>query len=310
MDALFRLQLAKRSLHGLALGDAFGQTFFAKEESLDVYFREGQPAPAPWTYTDDSVMALSIVEELAEHGFINQDRLAKRFADRYRVEPHRGYGGGAHWILRKIGEGANWRIVAADVFEGQGSLGNGAAMRSAPLGAYFFDNLDQVVKHARLASEVTHMHPDGIAGGIAIALAAAFASRHRFSPQDRPEEELIPFVQAHLPESDTRAKLNKAIALPFSSRIETAVSVLGNGSRVLATDTVPFTLWCAARHWNDWPAALWETVSGLGDRDTTCAIVSAILACHLNPEDLPSQWWQNLEPLPAHLQPEPEAKPS
>ena len=40
---------------------------------------------------------------------------------------------------------------------------------------------------------------------------------------------------------------------------------------------MPFALWCAARHIDNYEEALWATVSGLGDRDTTCAIVGGVV---------------------------------
>jgi ADP-ribosylglycohydrolase len=73
---------------------------------------------------------------------------------------------------------------------------------------------------------------------------------------------------------------------------------LGNGSQVVCHDTVPFCLWCAARHLDDYQAALWTTVEGLGDRDTTCAIVGAIVALSAGAESIPAQWHAAREPLP------------
>jgi ADP-ribosylglycohydrolase len=43
-------------------------------------------------------------------------------------------------------------------------------------------------------------------------------------------------------------------------------------------DTVPYAIWCAARHLDDLVEALWATVSVGGDIDTTCAIVGGIVA--------------------------------
>ena len=42
---------------------------------------------------------------------------------------------------------------------------------------------------------------------------------------------------------------------------------------------------------------MWETVSGLGDRDTTCAIVGGILAAADEPVALPVHWVECREPL-------------
>ena len=61
------------------------------------------------------------------HGRIDRDRLALAFAE--RCEPHRGYGPGAVMILRLIRTGTPWPVAAASAFDGQGSCGNGAAMR-------------------------------------------------------------------------------------------------------------------------------------------------------------------------------------
>jgi ADP-ribosylglycohydrolase len=69
--------------------------------------------------------------------------------------------------------------------------------------------------------------------------------------------------------------------------VQTAAALLGNGSLISAQDTVPFALWCAAGHLDDYEEALWTTVSGLGDRDTTCAIAGGIVACYTGVEGIP-----------------------
>ena len=124
-------------------------------------------------------MALAIFEVLDEFGRIEQDALAKRFAARYRAAPWRGYGAGAHRLLAQILGGNDWRAATAAVFSG-GSFGNGSAMRIAPLAAYFAeDGFEKVAEQAELASAITHAHPEGIAGGIAVAVAGAYAWLNR-----------------------------------------------------------------------------------------------------------------------------------
>src|SRR5437867_1565478 len=116
-------------------------------------------------------MALSIVRSLQRFGSIECDVLAEMFADQYAKEPHRGYGGTAHSILRQIGNGVMWESAAGQAFDGMGSMGNGGAMRSAPIGAYFAEDIASVIEHARRSAMVTHAHPDGQAGAIAVAVA-------------------------------------------------------------------------------------------------------------------------------------------
>jgi ADP-ribosylglycohydrolase len=54
-----------------------------------------------------------------------------------------------HGVLKAIGDGESWQSVTTSQFDGQGSWGNGAAMRVAPLGAWFADDLDREVAHRR-----------------------------------------------------------------------------------------------------------------------------------------------------------------
>jgi ADP-ribosylglycohydrolase len=72
--------------------------------------------------------------------------------------------------------------------------------------------------------------------------------------------------------------------------------VLGTGWEVSARDTVPFCLWCAANCLDDFEEAMWRTVAGRGDRDTTCAIVGGIVA--LSSRQVPAAWIARREPLP------------
>src|SRR5262249_952469 len=149
-----------------------------------------------------------------------------------------------------------------DLFEGQGSYGNGAAMRVAPLGGYFADNLDLVVEHARRSAEVTHAHPEGIAGAIAVALAAAWSWR---IGQGYPgAQSLSALVLAMVPESEVRSRLARAAALDPETPAPVVAAKLGNGTAISAQDTAPFTIWCAGRFLEDYPAALWNTASGYG----------------------------------------------
>jgi ADP-ribosylglycohydrolase len=288
VDHAARMERALLSLDGLSVGDAFGERFFLPLGAVAKMLEQRQTVAPPWGYTDDTEMALGLVQVLEEHGRIHQDALAKVFGERYRANPYRGYGGTAHDILAAIHEGAPWQRISAQVFGGQGSKGNGGAMRVAPLGAYFADDLSRVVSEARASAEVTHFHPDGQAGAIAIAVAAAWA--FEWPKTQAPAARLFEVVLDHTPPGATRRGLEKARVLPLETSPVAAAKELGNGSQVISEDTVPFSVWCAARHLSNYEEALWSTVSGLGDRDTTCAIVGGIIALSAGRESIPAAW--------------------
>ncbi|GLZ34192.1 hydrolase [Lentzea sp. NBRC 105346] len=285
LHARARLDLAYSSLDGLSVGDALGAQFFMAGRSLSDLVA-GRPPAGPWEWTDDTEMACNLVTELRDHGEVEQDRLAWKFAD--RCEPYRGYGAGAVVILHQIRDGVPWRSAAGAAFGGQGSCGNGAAMRVAPLGAYFADDLKTVVAQAIKSAEVTHQHPEGIAGAVAIAVASAVATMARLNGT-RPTD-LLDAVLDHLPGGQVRKLTRRARSLLTKSVAEAAYE-LGNGSRVTAQDTVPFALWVAATRF-DFRAAITACVEAGGDVDTTGAIVGGIVG---RP---PDDWLAAREPLP------------
>lgn len=288
-----RLARAWLALEGLSLGDAFGETFFVPEASQRLSTQK--LARGPWRWTDDTAMAIGVIETLAARGCIDQDQLARRFAARYVAEPWRGYGRAMHHALRDIHTGRHWHPISRRLFSGRGSYGNGAAMRAPVIGAWHADDLDDVVRAARLSAEVTHAHPEATAGAMAVALAAALACDSEQGPAGA---SLIAAVRDRLPDTEVRRGLERALALEPDSTIADAVDVLGNGTHISCQDTVPLVLWCAAHHLHDYRWALWKTVSALGDRDTTCAMVGGIVACRVGHQGLPTDWLACREPLP------------
>ena len=291
-----RMNRALLSLDGLSVGDGFGECFFASAQTIERRLELRDPPRPRWLVTDDTIMALSIVRCLKRHGFIDQDELASAFADEYTQNPNRGYGGMARQILNAIGEGFSWKEASRRAFGGQGSCGNGGAMRSAPIGAYFADDIDRLIYEAKSSAEITHAHPDGKTGAVAVALSAAWMAQPNQDLTDQ-SYDLIQFVLDHMPRTETYHELLKALEVPFETEPSTAARILGNGTRVLSSDTVPFCLWCSARHPKSYTDALWATVSGLGDRDTTCAIVGGIVALSAGRESIPHEWLAAREPI-------------
>ncbi|WP_324786141.1 ADP-ribosylglycohydrolase family protein [Streptomyces sp. H51] len=285
---------ARRSLEGLSLGDAFGERWFPlfrdpRQAYEEVRARRTPPEPR-WHWTDDTAMALGVLRVLDEHGEIRQRDLALAFALGYDADPARGYGHGMHELLpRLLKEPDRWPELARGLFGGEGSLGNGAAMRVAPLGAWFHDSLPRVVEQAVLSAEVTHAHPEGVAGAVAVAVAAALSARHELT---------VAAVAALTPDSAVRDGLLRAARLPFATEPWKASDLLGNGQRVRADDTVPFALWSAARHPDDLTAALWTTAEGFGDVDTTCAITGGVVAARTGADGVPPEWLHRREALP------------
>lgn len=269
------------------MGDAFGSCF---EDPINLGALQARSLlPGPWLWTDDTQMACSIFVVLSAHDGIDQDALARSFAEHYDI--YRRYGPGTSRILRLIRQkGYDWRELAGQARDGQGSWGNGAAMRVAPVGAYFADELDRVVAEAVASAEVTHTHPDAVAGAVAVAVAAAVMA----APARMGGAEFLDAVAAYTPEGPVRERIGRGRRITDSG---TAAVELGVGKETSALDTVPFCLWVAAHH-GDFAEACWTSASAGGDVDTTCAIVGGILGARPISDGIPAEWLARCEPLP------------
>ena len=117
-------------------------------------------------FTDDTVMTIAVAEAFLD---VPEDDalIRQQLVDALLKWGHRypGYGYGirfCHWLA----------CVKPQPYN---SFGNGSAMRVSPV-AWLFDDMETVRRMARLSSEVTHNHPEGIKGAEATA-AAIFLGR-------------------------------------------------------------------------------------------------------------------------------------
>ncbi|MFJ4849878.1 ADP-ribosylglycohydrolase family protein [Streptomyces sp. NPDC088733] len=285
---------ALASLRGLAVGDALGSQFFVPAHYPAL--QSGTLPAGVWQWTDDTEMACSVLAVLSAHGAVDQDALAASFAAHHDFD--RGYGPAVNRMLRLIRqENGDWRTLAAEMFNGQGSWGNGAAMRVAPLGAWFAGEPEKAAEQAELSAYTTHQHREAVAGAMAVAAAAALVAAPG-APAD--PAALLTSVVGLLPRSAIHAGLRRAVDMLDYDDVATVAAVLGCGRRTSAHDTVPFALWAAVRGLGDYERAFWTTARAGGDVDTTCAIVGGIVAARPDGEP-PRAWRERCEPLPEWL---------
>jgi ADP-ribosylglycohydrolase len=174
-------------------------------------------------------------------------------------------------------------------------MGNGGAMRVAPLGAYFADDLVHCAEAASASALVTHTHPEGVAGTIAVAVGAAMAWQLRAASQTDFAQTFFAEILRVTPESEVRRGILLASQTPIEVPLQDIAKSLGNGSLVTAPDTVPFCIWMAAHHPRHFAEAIGKTISADGDCDTNAAIVGGIVALSAGRVAIPSEWLQARE---------------
>ncbi len=275
-------------LLGLTLGDAVG----APWEGLPAqWIREQWPETAGLLdlprrqllrYTDDTQMTIGVAQTLIEEGTIVESTLCGHFAGNY--DPDRGYGSGSRAIIDAILAEQDYRALAAKMFDG-GSYGNGAAMRVAPVGLFFHEDLDRVWTEARLSALPTHTHPLGIEGAQVLATGVALCAA---SPAWKRE----PFFDTLLARCQTdefRQQIEKA------ATAETAAEIASLGNGIEAHRSVPAALACFALHADDYVRTVATAIRLGGDTDTIAAMSGALVGTRVGAGILPETLLNNLE---------------
>ncbi|MBC8137641.1 MAG: ADP-ribosylglycohydrolase family protein [Fibrella sp.] len=244
-------------------------------------------------YSDDTQMMIGVAESLAEHGVFNGSDMASRFVENFQV--WRGYGAGAFVVLTAIKDGMGWDEAGSLLFEGQGSFGNGGAMRVAPAGLWA--HRDQyVLRHlAENQAKITHTHPLGVGGAALQAAAVAVACR------TEPGRSFDPV--AFLDEVERFAPgLPDAYRYALSDIREFLADVPATwdaqerlGSSIEAHESVPAALYAFLRLPYSFESAVTWAVRLGDDTDTVGAMTGAIAGAFHGYSAIPDKWLRALE---------------
>ena len=276
---------------GNALGDAIGELAFRGLGEADLRAEIAQREVL--TYTDDTAMAIGLAESIIQVGGLDEQHLGDTFRANFKREPWRGYAAGPPTVFRLMERhGMSYSEAARSLFGGQGSFGNGAAMRIAPVGLFHYDAPDLYEK-ARASASVTHAHPIGVDG--AAVLAWAVAQAVKLDPQEPFPFE--PFCQGFVDFARTPEIRNKMMLVRtlIAEDVPPPDAARQLGRSVAVHESLPFAVYAFLRHPQSFEACLFCAVLHGGDRDTLGAMTCAISGAYLGVEAIPQAWREKLE---------------
>jgi poly(ADP-ribose) glycohydrolase ARH3 len=276
---------------GSALGDAIGELAFFTPNKGDLCAKLDQQEV--YRYTDDTAMSIGIAESILNKGCIDEQDLGETFRENFKREPWRGYASGPPTIFSMVEElRVSYAEAARMLFGGAGSLGNGSAMRVAPVGLFFHDSPD-LYEMARLSAVVTHAHPLGVDGAAVQAKAVALAVN--LDPADPfPRDAFVETLLGFATTSEMRDKIRDVGDL-ISSRVHPSAAARRLGRTVAVHESLPFALYSFLRHPKSFrDCLLCATLNG-GDRDTLGAMACAISGAYLGIASIPESWKTKLE---------------
>jgi len=279
------------SLLGTAVGDAIG----LPREGLSPR-RAERLFPAPYRHA--LLFGHGMVSDDTEHACLVAEALLVADGDPQRFERHLARGL-RHWLLG-LPAGVGFATLRSILRlwcgvpphrSGVFSAGNGPAMRSPLLGAYFPAEPELMRDYVLRSTRITHSDPLAFHGALAVALAAAQSSRGR-ADLDALCAELIrlqPEVTGGpLPELLQQAAASAARNEPVSSFASKLGCRQGIGGYI--GHTVPCVLQTWLRHADDYAGGIGELLQAAGDTDTTCAIYGGIVGARVGKDGIPQAW--------------------
>jgi ADP-ribosylglycohydrolase len=277
-------------LAGLAVGNVLGLAVesLSREEARA---RVGSKGPftrlpveeAHRAWDDDLAMAMALagcLAELPEHTVhLDLQAIQSAYLDWLR-SGSRGIGGLTREVLIKTLSGearASERVWQSRCERGQRPLGNGAAMRIAPLGVAFAGEPARIFALAGDDAALTHWDPAcrqtaGLLALMAAALVRGEREPRRFALAHA--ESLLPMVKAAF------------VPLPLEALADRRIDGPDMGSTLLALQVAVSVLTSGQPYVEALP---WVIRQG-GDTDTNGAIVGALLGARDGLLAIPAEW--------------------
>jgi ADP-ribosylglycohydrolase len=279
---------------GSAAGDALGAgyEFDHAPEPDDVMLRPGTLTGEPAGYwTDDTAMAIAILEVAATDGTLITDHAAtavgERFLEWYRSGPG-DIGNQTRAVLTRAASGADLTTAAAAEQVSQPDrAGNGSLMRTGPVALPHLGNEHDLVAAARAMSALTHPNPYALDA----CVLWTFAVDHAIRTGDL----LGPRAGLHHIEEARRPQWEQWIvdAETFDPR-----SFNPNGYVVTALQAA----WSAIHSTRDsrdhFAAGLRQAVAIGDDTDTVAAIAGSLLGATYGVSSVPLDWHTGLAGWP------------
>lgn len=225
---------------GIVIGDIVGSVYeFNNIKTKNFPFMRKQCEA-----TDDSIMALALADAIMESedtGIDLHDVVIEKFVKYGKKYPFPmgGYGG----------KFAQW--LRSEYHLPYYSCGNGSAMRVGACG-FAASTVEEARELAKISAEVTHNHPDGIAGAQAVA-EAIYLGKNGYS-----KDEIRAAVEAYYPDIPDVDELRE-----------------NYGWGAVCSNTVPQAVACFLQS-DSFVDAIRNAISIGGDSDTIGAIVGGI----------------------------------
>lgn len=286
-------------MYGLAIGDALGfpVEFFDLEEIKRQRGSQGVQDFEPYcglkagTYTDDTEMSLAVARGLLKTQDVKAteiviEDICKEFIEWGKnCNLCRSPGKTCLRGVENLVKGVSWQKSGIKDMKGCG-----AAMRSAPIGLVYHNDLAGLVKITDAVSRATHAHPTGIAAGIGTA-GLVYLALDSCKLEDIADR-ICEITKSADEKGEFKEKI-KQIKEVWNLPTEDAIKRLGEGW--VGEEAVAIALYCFLKSPNDYRKTVLRAVNISGDSDSVGCIAGAISGAYNGINGIPEEWVENIE---------------
>ncbi|MHA1378908.1 MAG: ADP-ribosylglycohydrolase family protein [Candidatus Helarchaeota archaeon] len=252
-------------------------------------------------YTDDTQLTIAIAESLILGKGYNPEILSNRFIE-WLDEPPIGPGRGCLTAIFNLKNGIHWSKSGSD------SGANGCAMRVSPIGLFYHNDTEMLIKAASESSLMTHTHWAAICSGIVVARTVAYlVSNDKLDIDDflKTISDSIRDIK-YKEFRDNLLKLRNFLELPYKEALmELGLigvapqffhkSMIGVGLvHPYAMSTVLSALYCYLKTPDDYKQSVIESITAGGDTDTVGAICGSFCGTWNGIDGIPQAWVNKL----------------
>lgn len=298
------------SLIGQCLGDAFGFPVEGHgpgvcQRYADEVIKTGKVAAVQrgrfsfGQYSDDSQLARELMLSFADCGEFFPEDYARRIAVLFSEDRVVGRGMATQEAADRLARGIPWDQAGA----GQNAAGNGSAMRAGPVGLFFSENPQKLVRCAHDQGRITHRDRRCSAGAVAIAGSVAIALRGDMpNPTEFVQElsaltkEFDPIIsEALLRIPGWLPQPPLAVAQEISSiGVPPGFTDAWQWISPFVTASVLWSIYAFLRTPDDYIESIATSIAVGGDVDTTGAMTGAISGARVGIEGIPPELAQRV----------------
>lgn len=283
------IQRFRGCLLGSAIGDALGMPAegMIRGARIDRFYSHPKGKLRAGQVTDDTILTQATVDSLIRRRSLDPADIALNLGRAFKKNKDlgRGFGQATITALTRILKRRPWNMVGDN-----NSLGNGAAMRIAPIALFSYANLEQLKRNVELVAMITHKQPEAINGSLSVAYITAKIINSTFE-----QNIILRETAGYIGDDSEMANKLRQVGDLLTQDLSPSVALSQIGTSGIVFESVGSSIYLFLRFIDSFENVLVEAASCGGDTDTIASMVGAMSGAYHGEAAIPKHWGKEVE---------------